>query len=629
MQSPRWTRLTLIACAAAAASAAAQQGPAPGDAVQGGTPAAASEDAEPLREWVIPPVRWNGSLAYDLRTTHAGKEGSTRSQLVTANLGLRTFIYQPWLALVSGNFGLTSNWTSQGGGTFGTDASLHEQLRTREQFATGSARLDVFPQSRFPFEAHVERSDSRVDSGLASTFDFRTSKFGFSQRYRPVDGVWNIAGGYDHLEQSSGGSSAKQDSFNSDFNTRWKYNDLNVGLSQSRARTAQTDDSRFGTLVARHNYAPSSALSVNTTANWTRTQERARGADSDLQTLQWSSVGLSRRSDSPLTLTGSARALHLREDAAGSGLDSGGLTLGASYEYSPKLRLTANGGVDATRSADAASTGVNGSVGASYQGDSRAFAGARHDWFTNGSLGTSMHQGNRIESERTVTLNLQLGHSLTRLWELGPQSSFTANGSQALSRTQSRTSLNTSSALGAGDQTRLLTSASATWQASGGSRSAYARASYSDSVDLRARDDRFQMLNFQLSGNYEIDNRRSLSGDLTLQRTWQGTSSLLGGTNVASGRVGSAGASGEIVYRHQRPLGVPRLRFESRLKLAQDVLKQPGSLLSLPDRETKLWENRLDWSIGRIDAQAILRLSQVDGQRRETLMFRIQRTFGD
>jgi len=65
------------------------------------------------------------------------------------------------------------------------------------------------------------------------------------------------------------------------------------------------------------------------------------------------------------------------------------------------------------------------------------------------------------------------------------------------------------------------------------------------------------------------------------------------------------------------------------VRLAQDVLKQPGTFQSLPDRETRLWENRLDWSVGRIDMQAILRLSYVDGRQREAFMFRIQRTFGE
>ena len=646
MQSPRWTWLTLIACAAAAGSAGAQ-GPAPADATRGAAPAAAEEFTEPAedgenpgRTWAIPPIGWTGSLAYDLRATHAPGEGRTLAQLVTGNLGLRTFVYAPWLARVSGNIGLTSTWTSQDpdssfpAGPLVTDASLHEQIRTREQFITGNARVDVFPQSRFPFEAHVERNDSRIDSGLASTFDFQTQNIGFSQRYRPHTGRWDMTAGYDRREQTAQGFKAQQDLVTGDFNTTWKYNQLNLNGSHSRARATGIDDeSRYGTLVARHNYAPSTALSVDTTANWGRTEERSRNTASDVQVMQWSSVGLYRGENSPLSLTGTARALHLREDLGGTGLDAWGATLGANYDYNANLRLTANTGFNATSSAGSEATSLGASVGASYQGDSLALGGARYDWFTSGALGFTTTQGDRIDSEQQTALNLQLGHTLNRVWATGALSTVTITAGQTLSYTQIATSrdLRTEDlGAGTGDVTALLNTLSGTWATGGSDRNAYARATYSDSMALQGPDNRFQLFNFQLSGSFEFDNRRSLTGDFTWQQTWQEDAARFDGFGrLANSRNDSRGASGEVIYRHQRLWGLPRLRFESRLKLAQDVLNQPGTLLSIPDRETKLWENRLDWSVGRIDMQAILRLSQVDGRQREAFLFRIQRNFGN
>jgi hypothetical protein len=636
MQSPRWTWLTLIACAAAATGAGAQQGPAPADATQGATPAAATDGTD-SREWLIPPIGWTGSLAYDVRATRAHGEGSTLSQLVTGNVGARTFIYQPWFARVSGNLGLTGSWTQQHSersapdGPLQVDASLHEQIRTREQFATGYGRIDVFPQSRFPFEAHVERNDSRIDSGLASTFNFQTQNIGFSQRYRPVSGLWDLNAGYDRREQDGLGFKATQDLVTADFNTHWKYNQLNVNGSDSRARsTGILDESRYGTLIARHNFAPSTALSVDTTANYTRTQEKATSLASDLQVLQWSSVGLWRRENSPLQLTGTARALHLREDLSDAALDAWSATLGSNYDYSPNLRLTANTGFNTTRSGSSDANGLAATAGATYQGDSLSVGGARYDWFTGGTVGVTSTQGSRVESEQQSALNLQLGHTLTRVWTTGQLSSLTMNAGQTLSYTQVRSNLQHAGDLGLADLTALLNTISGTWNSGGSDRNAYARATYSDSMAILGPDNRFQLFNFQLSGNFELDNLRSFTGDVTYQRTWQENVTRLDGvTTLPSSRQGAMGASGEVVYRHQRLFAVPRLRFESRLRLAQDVLKQPGTLLTLPDRETKLWENRLDWSVGRIDAQAILRLSYVDGRRREALMFRIQRSFGE
>lgn len=624
MQSPRWTWLTLIACAAAAGSAGAQVAPEP-----------AAEPEADGRGWRIPPILWSGSLAYDLRSHRGGGEGSSLAHLVTGTLGLKTYVYQPWLAVVAGNVGLTNSWSRDsrpaGSGPFGTDPSLHETIRGREQFLTGNASVNVFPQSRFPFEFHVDRADSRINSGLASTFDFRTTSWGFSQRYRPLTGRWNSTAGYEHREQSGAGFRATQDSLTGDFHTNWKHNDASLGASHSRARSqGLDDDSRFTTLVGRHSYVPSTDLSLNSTANWTRTQESAAAAQTDLDVLQFSSVGMMRRGPR-LSLTGSARALLLREAFSGAAVDSGGLSLGANYEFSPQLRLTANGGVNATRSGDASSSVFTGSVGAAYQGDSREIAGARYDWFTSGTVGGAVNQGSDAPGERQASVSLQLGHTMSRSWRTGETSNLSLNGGQTLTWSDSRSSGRAEDPLAANDRSRgastsLLNMVGLTWQSGGDGRTVYARTSYNDSIEFQSRD-RFQLFNAQLSGNLEIDNRRSLNGDLTFQHTRQSTGLVLDG--VAGGSATTTGASGEISYQHQRLLGVPRLRFVSRLKLAQDVLKQPGTLLTLPDRETRLWENRLDWSVGRLDAQVVLRFSRVDGRGRQSIMFRVQRSFGN
>ena len=188
------------------------------------------------------------------------------------------------------------------------------------------------------------------------------------------------------------------------------------------------------------------------------------------------------------------------------------------------------------------------------------------------------------------------------MWATGALSTVTITAGQTLSYTQIATSrdLRTEDlGAGTGDVTALLNTLSGTWATGGSDRNAYARATYSDSMALQGPDNRFQLFNFQLSGSFEFDNRRSLTGDFTWQQTWQEEAARFDGfARLGNARNDSRGASGEIVYRHQRLCGMPRLRFESRLKLAQDVLNQPGTLLSIPDRETKLWENRLDWSVG-------------------------------
>jgi hypothetical protein len=630
--------LAILACLVAAGSARSQVG------AQQVLPFSAAQPsaAEPANDgvasgldlnWRGAPISTSGSISYDLRAVRAAGEGSTLEQLITSSLSARSYIYQPWFATVNGTLGLTTGW-SQGAGrdvAAANASALHERAGSRDQFVTGTGRLDLFPRSRFPFEFHVERSDSRVDDALASTLDFRTRNVGMSQRYRPISGAYNLAATFDRREQSGVGFRDLQDTLTGDLGTRWKHNELSLGLSLNEARRSVSDErTQFRTLVARHHYEPMRTLSVDTTVNWSQTEESLIAAPSDTSALQWSSVGLWQTLDAKLTLSGGVRGLLLRDAVNGHELDTLGLMLGASYELNRNARLTANGSSTTTSSSGTGSQGFSGSVGASWQADTLEFKGMRYDWFANGTGGGSSTSG-AIGNESQTNLGAQLGHTLSRAWPLAAQSFLMLNGGQTLALAQNRSSH--SDPLAGGERVRnLLHTAAATWNVGADTRSAYARASYSDSTELGGGHARFQLFNFQLSGNFDFDRNRSLGGDLTYQTATQRAGSFqppVAGATVMGERTGSAGASGEITYRQQRLFGIPRLRFSSRLKLAQDVLNQPGTFATIPDRETRLWENRLDWMVGRLESQLVFRMSEVDGHRREFLMWRMQRNFGD
>lgn len=632
--SCRWPWLTLLACVAASGNAGAQVGAAPDAALVPPAPQPASESEQPAaeRRWRLPPMRLGGSLTYDTRYTRSDGEFGSLSHLLSATIGSSTYIYQPWFATASGSLGLTTSVTRSTAttGALFDDSAVHERIRSNENFVTGSARVDLFPRSRFPAEIHYDRQDSRTDTGLNSSFDFRRTNFGVSQRYRPPAGNYSVMGRYDHFVQSGLGFSAKQDALSADFATRWKFNDLSVGASFSRASSEGFDDeSRFTSLVARHAYTPSPALSVSSTANVTRTEELGV-TSSDLQVLQASSVGYYHQDKSPLTLTGSVRGLMLRETAFGNSVNSLGATVGASYEVNKNLRLNATTGASFNQTGGGNSTSVAASLGANYQGDSIEWRGLRYDWFAGATVGTSFALASDSDTQSEQILNLQLGHSAGRSWRIGPQSTVGINLSQTLSGSKSFTNQDHDEfGTEAPTSSRtLLHSLGVTWQNSGDGRNAFARASFSDSRELGGGNAHFQLFNFQLSGNFELGYGRAINGDLTYQRSMQRSSDFTTGLDTLGQRSRSAGASGEINFRQNQVFGIPRLRFTSRLRLAQDVLKQPGQLISIPDRETRLWENRLDYSIGRIETQLVLRFSQVDGARIDSLWFRIQRNFG-
>lgn len=637
-------RLALLACLVAAGVARAQAA-----ASGAATPTESGLAGETglaglgLNGWRVPPILASGNISYDLRASRAQGEGNSLSQLVTTNLVARSYIYQPWFATVNAELGVTTAWSRLSFGAASQDPfAAQERISSSERFLTGKGRVDLFPRSRFPFEVHVERSDSRVGSGMASSLDFRTKNIGFSQRYRPVSGAYNLSGTFDRRQQWGTGFRDTQDALTGDYSTRWKHNELSLGAAWNQSRRRATDEqSEFRTLVGRHSYAPSADLSLNTTVNWSQTLEDLLSAPMDMAVLQWSTVGLWRREKSPLTLTGAVRGLVLRDGAGdGRGMDSLGLTLGASYELNRNARLVATGNAITSNSNGSGAQSFGGSVGTSWQGDTIEFKPLRYDYFASGSAGASISSGSggsaldALGSDRQTqtTVNAQLGHTVTGTFPLSTQSGIALSAGQTLSANASRSSIDHAELGGSpGTSRNLLHTIGATWNIAAENRSAFARASYSDSAELGGSGARFQLLNFQLSGNFDFDRNRSLSGDLTWQRIEQPSGDPLGGLGLTADaqRSGSRSAGGEITYRQQRLFGVPRLRFTSRLKLAQDVLNQPGVLATIPDRETRLWENRLDWLVGRLQTQIVLRISEVDGRRRDFLMWRIQRNFGN
>lgn len=623
-QRRRW--LTLLSCLAAAgfaqptlaqrAAAPAAEEPAPPQ-----TPEAATAATDFGVQWRVPPIRLTGSLAYDLRINHAAGEGSATQQLVTALISSTSYLYQPWFATVSGSLGVTKG-RAQASATEGATEGA-----TQDQFLTGSVRLDLFPRSRFPFDIHYELNDSRIDSGLASSLDYRAQNLGISQRYRPESGAYALNASFDNRVQTGAGFRDTQNLLVGDFTTAWKHHNLSLGASESQGRRQATGEStQFRSIVARHVYAPSGEMSLNTTFNWTQNDEHTLQLNSNVSVLQGTSVGLWRGEGSGLTLSGSARGLVLRDTVSGQQVSNLGLTLGASHELNRNLRLTANGGVNALQSGSTRSQSLIGSVGASWQADTLESRGFRYDWFSSATLG-----GSRAGADTESVFGLQLGHTLSRPWTLSERSSLVLNAGQSFAATKSRSNHSEFDA-GPSLTQSLVHSAGATWNTSSGDSNAYARASFSDSRELGGRRSQFRLFNFQLSGIFEFSRNQTLSGDLTLQRVSQRGSDVVEpgptGLRMPGQRSGSNAASGEITYRQQRIFGVPRLRFVSRLRLAQDVLNQQGTLALVTDRETRLWENRLEWTVGRLETHLVLRISETDGVRREFLMWRLQRGFG-
>lgn len=576
----------------------------------------------PGLRWYVP-LSLNGSIAYELRSDRVENERARFNQLLTATVQAASYIYQPWLAIVNGQLGLTTS-RAQGGEHGGVD---------RDQFVSSALRLGVFPRSRFPFEMRYEVSDSRIDPALGGGQDYRSRTFGVLQRYRPAAGEFNLSASYERRAQDGAEiGEDTQEALLVDFSSRWRRQEFNASLSRAlNRRRASHEESDVRAAVLRHRATEGEALSIENSLNFSETDDRLLAGRSDQRVTQWSSVAMWRPPKRPYNVTASIRGFRF----AGTDFDnieSLSAAVAANYDVTPQLRAFASASTQRTDRNEGNSGSA--SAGGSYQGDMRSWRRWSHTWYA-GSSASRSRQAGRVDD----TLAGQLGQSVSRLW--GPVNGSTLSVSMSQNASASRMRDGHPGALPGDDPNSraLAHTLGLAWNHVDAGGNAAARLTLSDAHQFDGDRSRLQLVNLQISGSHEIDRRRSWNGNLTLQRLFQRarTTDILPApvagdpptTVFDFDRLITHSASGELSYRQMQVWDVPQLRFASILRLSGDAQHQRRVLVPLPERETGSWENRLDWRVGRLDAAATLRASRVDGRCRTALTLQVIRSFGD
>jgi hypothetical protein len=569
-------------------------------------PASALSLVKPSGGWQLAPIRIWGDLAYDFRRSSVeGQPDFTRHSAIT-NFNASTYIYEPWVATVTAGLGLTASRLNDG------------ELSGSDRFVSGYARLNVFPASRFPFEARFLRSDSGTGNDAGFDQTYRLTRYGVTQRYRSEDGRDQYSARFDRFTQDSTSVGKDiQSALQLDANTRFRRDhELQLVGTWNHNRRVNTDERNdYETLLARHAFRPDSTVSWENSINLTHTTSRFVSAESDLRIFQLSSVAFWRPERQPLTANGSVRMFSLDN---GTGEESSrtrviNASAGVTYSASRNLRALAGISFTDTEAGDQHNSATIGTLGATYQGDTHQLGNFRHDWFASGTgIATSG------ASDRDGFLfNGTLGNTLSRGFDLGNGGAITFNVAQ-----------NLSALAGAPIEgsKQLFHSGSVTWTKSepDSNATSFIRFSATDSRYLDGQREILQLVNLQLTRALEFDRDRALSGNLTFQTTRR-VSHRPGFDNSVNDGKPESTISGDLVYRHQNFFGVPRLVYFSQLRLNRQELVQA---LGVPgERELRSWENRLDYQIGRLETRFLARIAEIDGRRQWLLMFRVTRRF--
>ena len=576
-------------------------------------PATADEGSP---RWGIPPIRWGGSTTTEMRALQVGDQRMRFQQVEHAVVRAASYIWQPWFAQVSGGLGLLTAQERGGGGGSASDTSA----KASSNAITANATLALFPVSRFPLNGYFERSDSRA-SGEMTQNDSTNTRFGLRQSYTPADGQSSYSGTFDRsvLESPLFGRDTVN-AFTLSANRTFGAQSVDLtGGHTSNTRSNTGESTRLTRLYTRHRYQPRSTLSVESLATATGSEFNLTSPSGPQENrarfLQASSFATWRPDeDSPLSVTGGARAFHALTENNGVAGDILTLSGNVAASYALTRNTTLGGSAVFTHVASGEASDLFTSQNASLTHVAEPFdlRGFLYTW------NAAVNAGNNTSTLTGGRQNIggQLGHSVTRGYAINDVSLVSVNFGQNVNSTYDTVTAHS---------TTLSHNAGITWRytPSAATTTGFASLLAADSRTSGHNQNQFQLLNAQASGQIQFSRHAFAAANLTVQAVRQSTPlTASAGFNWST--------SGNLSYQHVRAFDVPRLRYFALYSANQSQLtsRLQGDVEAKREQVSQSFEQRFDWNVGRIELRASMRVAMVDGRRNTLIYFRLGRQFG-
>ena len=138
--------------------------------------------------WARPQVKLGGRLLYFYnRDTSDYANSKTQGLMTSIVTSVIAPVWQPWLGSLNldADFGVSRNETQTSANSFGASGDGVSE----STYVNGNAQISMLPLSKFPFEAHMRRSDTRSASNLSSLDSYNSQNAGFSQQISPQKGL--------------------------------------------------------------------------------------------------------------------------------------------------------------------------------------------------------------------------------------------------------------------------------------------------------------------------------------------------------------------------------------------------------------------------------------------------------
>lgn len=582
--------------------------------------------------WEVPPVRWGGSLGFSMQrgsSNSGSNQSSSSGQGLFANINASSYIYAPWFATVSGRLGVTSSSssTSSSNGDAGT-ADTNKSANV-----VGGGELAMFSNSRFPFRAYFDRSDSRTSGSIVSN-DYISTRFGLSQNYRAEDGVSNSTFMLDRsVVDSSDGNSDSVTAVSGNYATQtgiWQHS-LNGRYSLGEREKTHESARLFG-LNSSHSANLSDSVSLGATMNYSDSELRTANGNGGLfanrgRYLQMYSYGswmpeFEDLDDLPLTLNGSLRYGN-QENSFGTSQTSAqtlGINVSGMYRFSNNLTASVNTAVNRISVSESGSRLLS-LVGSNvnYVGNPLVFGKFSYNWNVGGNANW---QSGVAEVRANAVYGAIASHAVAR--------SFTPTDGHTLSLSFSQ-SLNVMNNQAIGTSDTLSNSLSANYGLYFGERfSGSFSTTLSDVQTSGVNAQHYQSFSLGMVGQGALTQQSALNLNLMFNWTDQTnqTFDAFGLPQTMSNQ--RMTLNGSANYSHLRFWGVRGLRynllFAADTRLRDDRLY--GNFNTDQDRSRLSLTNRLDYTIGLLNFRFSLVNNETGGKKNALLFFQVTRQIG-
>jgi hypothetical protein len=561
---------------------------------------------------------WWGELGYDFLSHQFESSDDRIEHTALVRLNGAGYLHEPWLATLEGGIGMFLRRADTDSGDSSSDNII------------GNAILRMFPQSRFPLQLFAEKTDSRSDTSLTGLEIDRT-RYGISQSYTTKGG--GVMGlGYEHSDTTNITTSVAEgeklredvsDLFKATFNQAFGAHSISFDANANNVDITNSVDytnTAFATL--RHGYTPSPTFSAEDMLTFNKNETATEFNLFDSEVWQLNSFGFWRpRTRKPLRINGTIRALTRTNKTLAAETESQTATgtLGANYEWSERWVFNANAGVTGAEVEDDKSTTHFQALNALFT--SRTYKPFNIDagWFGQLDL-----RNTDDDDESVQEAGAQIGYNLDKSIA-GENRHF-----YALRLSQSINSLADTNDF---SSNTLFTTASASWNRRGVRSNGMARFAMSDNRTYASgpnSDNLEGEFNLQASFDTRISATSLFRANATLQvsRNYRPEiPGLIEGSNgdwIPTSTV-------DFTYNKLGVFSVPQLSFYSTFR---HVSNSYAPLVGDPvgDRVTRddnQWENRLEYTVGRLQLRAISRLSDIQGQKQNYFLFQVRRMIGD